>query len=453
MKERFPDKFLGWLKKEIDKWLKESIISEEQSNLLKEKYGLLDYGEKNIPSKIIISFSIIGALLIGSGVILLVASNWALIPNIVKLFIILCSIFIVNHFGYYLKYTKGNYPKIGEALLFLGALLFGAGGWLIAQSFNILTEDPNGVLFWGLGILPIAWLLEIELILVLSSCLISVWGIWAFTIYQGPNFLYPLFMLGFIIPLCYKQKATFALFLSLIGISLWLGFGPLQYTFDKGELFIGSYLIFSALLYSISITHNFFDRVSLHSISYKIIGLIVMFGFMYSLSFKFLIHDLTRATIKESTPVIAYIIFGGLFFLTLFSVIVNLLITRKKSQSQKMLEKYEIIYLLFLLLIASSISLFPNAIFYVLISNIMLLIISIGLIFLGYYSHQKFKVNLGFLFFLTHFFTRYIDWGWQFFPRAVFFIIAGSLLILCATFLERKRKKMIKEITLKVNDD
>ena len=61
--------------------------------------------------------------------------------------------------GWYLKETL-KYVKTGEALIILGAIIYGAGIFLIGQMFNISTNWPDGFILWMIGTIAMAYAVE-----------------------------------------------------------------------------------------------------------------------------------------------------------------------------------------------------------------------------------------------------------------------------------------------------
>ena len=439
--------FYLWLKQELELWKQEGIVSEEQAEKIKEKYHLAQIEEKDAATKLIMVISLIGALLIGGGVILFIASNWQVIPKSVKLLVIFGIILSVNYFGYYLRYTKGAYPKVGLALLFLGSLLFGAGIWLVAQTYNITSRYHSGVLFWSVGILPVSWLLGLQSILVLSSGLLSFWTVWKSLDISTPNYLYPVMMFSAILPLCYKQKSKIALFVSLTGILLWFGFGPCLFYLKPPQMFhllILFYITLGVFLYSTGLLHSFYERLADYQLIYRFLGIFVLFSFIYIVSFKEVIMEMGRLA-TAPFPVSFWVIFGMLILLSCIAI-GGVFLTRRINEYASNILNYEIAFIGILLLFPVSILILHNAVFHSILANLLLLTLSVGVIILGYYEERALFINIGFVFFGIHFFTRYFDWAYKYLPRSLFFIISGIILILIATFMEKQRRKLIQAI-------
>ena len=92
----------------ISKWLKERVINQAQA-----KRMLADmeaYKKESHSNKFIVAISTIGAILLGIGAILFIASNWQELSSILKTIILVGSTAIAYYIGYMFKYQKQNHP-------------------------------------------------------------------------------------------------------------------------------------------------------------------------------------------------------------------------------------------------------------------------------------------------------------------------------------------------------
>lgn len=101
----------------------------------------------------------IGAILIGAGIFSFIASNWQEMARPLKLVIILVSMLIAYGAGWYLK-EKRNLVKTGEALILLGAIIYGSGIFLVAQMFHVRANWPDGFILWMIGVVVMAFAAE-----------------------------------------------------------------------------------------------------------------------------------------------------------------------------------------------------------------------------------------------------------------------------------------------------
>ena len=133
-------------KKLINKWLEEKTINQRQAK--KMLADIEHYSKESRSNKFIVVISTIGAILLGIGAILFIASNWEELSKIAKTLILVGSTALAYYTGYYFKYQKQNLPKVGASLLFLGALLFGATVILVTQIYNVNANNHILVLIW-----------------------------------------------------------------------------------------------------------------------------------------------------------------------------------------------------------------------------------------------------------------------------------------------------------------
>jgi uncharacterized membrane protein len=98
----------------------------------------------------------IGALLVGVGIFSFIAANWQEMTKIIKVLIIVIAMIASYTGGWFLR-EKWHYEKTGEALLLLGAIIYGAGIFLIAQMFHIRGNWPDGFILWMIGTIVMAF--------------------------------------------------------------------------------------------------------------------------------------------------------------------------------------------------------------------------------------------------------------------------------------------------------
>ena len=139
----------------INKWLIEKTISQNQAK--KMLSDVSNYKKEIRSDKLIISVSTIGAILLGIGAVVFIASNWQELSSIVKVLILIGSTALAYYFGYYFRIQKQNLKIVGASLLFLGALLFGATVILVSQIYHINANNHILVLIWLFRIFPLVY--------------------------------------------------------------------------------------------------------------------------------------------------------------------------------------------------------------------------------------------------------------------------------------------------------
>jgi uncharacterized membrane protein len=146
------------------------LISAEQRDKIIAHFGLKEDGNKFL---VIISF--IGAVLIAAGITLLIASHWDEIPRGVKIAAGLGLMLGAHGVGWWLREVQQKYRKTGEALQFLGSALFLANIALVGQIYHLHSRPPDAFLLWMLGIAALPWLLRSKAQFALFLTAFAIW--------------------------------------------------------------------------------------------------------------------------------------------------------------------------------------------------------------------------------------------------------------------------------------
>lgn len=165
-----------WIAGEIDRWVAEGVVTPEQGSALRARYPAPTESQGAALSWGLIVFFALGAIVVGLGVVLLFAYNWALIPKAGKLAIVFGALLAAHGAGFYFRQKDDWRSKLGEGLLVLGTMLFGAGIWLVAQIYHIDEHFPTGFLVWGLGALALAWAVPSIAQAIVATIVLTIWG-------------------------------------------------------------------------------------------------------------------------------------------------------------------------------------------------------------------------------------------------------------------------------------
>ena len=403
----------GFLFSEARRWAAAGIISKDQ---LYKIYSFYKTPKKQLEERdfdIVPILSIFGAFMIGAGIILFFALNWSTIPKSVKVFSILAGLVTSMHIGYMMRFTKGNFPKVGSSLLFLGGIIFGSGIFLIGQIFHISSHWPNAFLFWSIGVFPLAYLT--------GSISLAYLGLLTALFYIGSESYY---WFGFLDSYYHLYYAYFLVFLSAGVLCYMIGnlheksesLRKLRYPFHL----IGSFLI-------LLVTYLF---------SFKELGRSVSYGYSAGMSMQ-----KTGSILMTSR---FWIIYLGISVLAILSIIMSY----KKKDAASKFEFYEIFAASLLVIFTPVVVLFSTVNFWLIpvIFNVILFLLIIGSVYLGFAKRQRTLINLGMIAFGVSVFSRYIEYLWDVLNGYLFFIIGGMLLIILSIFLEKKRRSIISKL-------
>jgi uncharacterized membrane protein len=166
--------FLNRLRKELPGWAEKGWVTPTG------EAAILDEAEARAAGRlhaIPVALAVIGALTLGTGVILFFAANWTEMSKLTKLAVLfggMWGAYAVAGFG--LSGSARASRALAQAMLLLGVILFGANIHLIAQIYHIDAHYPNGVLMWSLGALALVWLVPSQPAAVAGIALAILWS-------------------------------------------------------------------------------------------------------------------------------------------------------------------------------------------------------------------------------------------------------------------------------------
>ena len=165
--------FRAALREELPRWAEEGIVTPEAAAVLRERYRLDEDGGAYAT----LAAYILGALLVGGGMMSFVAWNWAFLPTVVKLTGGIVALVATQVIGYYLWRVDGRRPWLGHAMVFLGLLLFGANLGLFAQAFNIYGHWQDAAGIWAIVGAAIALTTRSLPCALIAALLSVIWGV------------------------------------------------------------------------------------------------------------------------------------------------------------------------------------------------------------------------------------------------------------------------------------
>jgi len=394
-------------KDQIEQWVSQGMVTREQAD--KMIVDVSKSKKEESSNNFIVTLSTVGSVCLGIGAILFVSSNWDYMSNFIKIAILLGSTFGALYAGYFLKYQKGNFPKVGSSLIFLGTLLFGATIFMISQMYNVNANSHTLILIWMLGVLPFVYVFLSPSITVLTVTLFYVWA--GFFIFRGMGF-----------------DESFHDFLYLPAIYLVLGifiFGVGGFHYLK-PAFNGIARIFRlagveiAMISLFLLTFRFFSGdIAERGFSYGAGGDV---SSQFSLSFMIFLM------------LAAFLSFAGLYF----------------NPSKSKTNSLENLFAVGLSLAAMTFFYFPlQSDIFTFMFNLMLAGIIAALFYVGYSKADVKLVGIGMFWLEIFILARYFDFFWDLLPRSMFFIFAGIILVVGGVALEKKRGQLKNKFTAK----
>ena len=200
-----------WLEVEIPKWVKRGLIFPHSVSPLYQNYGMeppsRPTSEKMKDSgQLIQVIYTLGAVLVGLGLILFVASNWQRIPPAVKISSSLLLTLAALHAAYRLKFVKESKSGLVSALFVLALLGIGGVVILISQTYHVQADSYLLPAVWGGLCVPVGVFLGFRPALHLAS------GLWlgSYWLFSSSHahlpWFYPVLLLGFLMPYSLAMK-------------------------------------------------------------------------------------------------------------------------------------------------------------------------------------------------------------------------------------------------------
>jgi uncharacterized membrane protein len=397
-----PDRrFVSRLRQEIEGWQQDGTITAEQTQAILARYPAdsPDYEAARRRQSLVVGLSILGAVLVGLGVITFFAANWDEIPRGVKLGALVAGVALSYGAGYYL-WQRAGYTAVGIALLLLGCIIYGAGVHLIGQIYHIPVDHPNLTAFWFLGVAPLAYVTRCRPVMFLAVIL----------------------------------------FLVAVGFRLasWLGQNA-----DAEAVVLTSvaYLAMAMLVYAIGRAKSLYEDWEPSGGLFRAVGLIVAFGALYLLTFHDILEDADRFvgvdyrywSLTYAASVIAVALMAGLEWL------------RIRRGVGSVVEYIEVGAIAVLLATSHLVVWVPVdwEALYPIVFNVLFALSALGLMISGYLQEREGRVNLSLGLIALFVITRYFEYSITLFDASLVFVGAGVILLAGGFLLERGRRKML----------
>lgn len=186
---------------ELDALVTANVISDDTAQSIRRYY---ESRREEQPNRLLLIFSILGAVLSGLGIILILAHNWDNLPQFSKACISFLPLLIGQLFcGFALlrKSENAAWRESASAFLFLA---IGASIALVAQVYNIPGNLESLVLTWMVLALPQVYLMRASVTSLLYICGITYYGSFAIESSNEANYGYWL-LLAAILPYYYRM--------------------------------------------------------------------------------------------------------------------------------------------------------------------------------------------------------------------------------------------------------
>ena len=426
------------LLKDISELVKADIISKETAEKIQDFYQAKEEKSNN---RLFAIFGVFGAILIGLGLILIIAHNWDQLDRAIKTifaFIPLIIGQVLVGYTIFKRYTSLTWRESSSAFLFFAV---GACISLISQIYNIPGNLGSFILIWMLLILPLVYIMKSSIISLLYIIGITFYacelGYWS-----RPNsepYLYWLLLIA-IIPHYYSLYKDYfsSNYLSfhnwIIPLSVLIVLGTISQ--EIGEFMVIAYISLLGLFYLIGKLLILKNQKLINN-GYLIIGSLGTIILLLIISFDDFWKELRSKDFKFDNIVLSPEIITSV----LISILAGILLYKKiKKSSIKSIEPIEVIFILFIIVffigLTSSVS--------VILINLIVFILGILTILQGTKMNHLGILNYGLLTITALLIARFFDTDISFILRGVLFIIVGIGFFVTNYWMLKKRKSYEK---------
>ena len=424
--------FRTTLRRELDVWLKEGVVDSDQSAAIQKRYALNEENRKS-GGMVVQALYLIGACLIGGGAISFVASRWEEIPIPLKMALLFSTLLAFEVAGFYLWKVSGSRRKLGEALVVLGGLVFGANVVLIAQIFNLHGEPYGAFGIWAIGTGVIAYATMSGPCMVLTCITSFVWFVGHTEGNPHAFCWYPLVIGAAGLPFL-KRHSTSA----FAGVILAAGAAiPLCAAFDSGEAWpaVLAVSVIATLLYGLGLRLERLESARVMGVIARIIGMAGILLLAYIISFREVAAELTERS-WQSTGLL-WTVPLGLVFLAAIAVWTSVI--RTPPDRDDLRHRSKAVLLAGVLLASGTLTMQPVGIS--LGAHLAVAAIGVSLLYTAVKVQRRTSFWTGLLLLAWVIFQNFIQWDTNLLLKSMVFILCGIGVILGGIRFERHLKK------------
>jgi uncharacterized membrane protein len=428
---------ISWLEKELPLWQEKGFVQPEQADRLLEHYRLNPPGgSRNL---LVILFGVIGALLIGGGIMLIVAHNWSDLSRPVRAVLSVLPMLISQILAYWVLKSRSSSTAWREPVALVWVLSTGTAIAMISQTYHMPGSFDRFMITWMLLSLPVVYLIRS-----VTSLLVYLAGIisWSFVSDQNggsPQSFW--LLLGVVLPIMvwwnrtnpHGGQATLSRWAFIVA-----GYCGLAATMDSRSslVWITVYAFFSALLW---LAGNRYEAQAKSAWMRPglVLGGLGLAIIAYMLTWAEFWIDQARekdfwaawAHVEPVSICVAAVIAAAYGVYAGFAI-------RKRQYLALMWGSVPLIYLLFATWLTNQ----QYVMVVTWITNALFFAAGVATLRSGVASNQLGKTNSGMLIICTAILSRFFDADLPILMRAVIFILIGLAFVVVNIRMSRKRK-------------
>lgn len=410
---------LRWLYQELPDLIARGILTSEAADKLRQHYGEVKSITKTTATLIILGT--LGSLLIGLGIILLLAHNWEQFSRFTRAILSFMPLVLAQCMALWVLQKKPESGAFREGAATFLSLMVGASISLISQTYNISSDADTFILTWMFLIIPITYLLQASLPAVIYLIGITIWSgihwddpaktvlFWPLAAITIPHFIWAL------------RQEIYALRTSILSLVMIICVS-FAAAFSLGRTWFGSWIIIFSSIYSIFYSLGWL-KISRATTNWqrplRLVGAVGLFILAFQFTFRYVWQFLNFRGVESTSNI------GVLpdHIITIAIIATAMLLfydnVKRKNLTVALFGAVPLLAIIAYLVKDQSVVL-PLLIF-----NVYLFILSISRIITGIRSSNLSVVNTGMLMLAVLIIARFFDSDISFVMKGLAFIIVG----------------------------
>ena len=429
------NKHRHWLFEQLPILVERGLISREQASAIRSYYG--EAGAS--PNLALVVVAILGVLLVGGGIILIVAYNWDQLSRFWRTVVSFAPLLLGQFIYVYAFFRRSKAPAWQEGASTFLMLMLAATMALVSQTYHITGSRASFLLTWLLLSLPLLYLRKATVVAILYLAGIAVWaveqtgntavGYWALLAAVAPYFY-----------LVFRDSEQSSPRRSLLGWTLgltvffaWFGVVEMDiyaYSFIGTPMLLANYYMLG---------HNLFgDNPSILNRPLRTISVLGVYLFLITLSFRFKLPQVDFEHLVNGlnyAPWAARVNLLILFGLTIRFIFLFLSGFPGRSHVGNAVTAAPFIGMLYLLLYFSGAESWAR-----LLANAGAFTLGLAFLEAGLRQERLSLVNIGMLFILFLIGLSFFDAEWSYIVKGLAFVVLGLSFLGVNLILGRRQR-------------
>lgn len=416
----------------LEELIENGIITHETADSIEKYYK---QQQESNPNRLLLIFAVLGALLIGAGIILIIGHNWDYFPRALKTFLSFLPLIITQGLAVFVILKKYDNPIWREAVAVTLFFAIGASISLVSQVYHIVGDIKSFLFIWMILAIPVVYLLKSRATLLLVIAGATSYGQQVGYFHQRQVPIYYWLMIVSIIPFCYqlykelqtRHSMTFILWVLTGSITILMG----SFVINDSPMLLFLYMSYFGLLYLMGVWYKR-KTISFIKNPFLVIGCLGIIVLLFISGFQ----DFWQSVNKPDN-IISFAHIDTYVWICLTILASGLFMYLFTNKEIDILNPIGYAFLVFILIYGLS---FIDPLLSVICSNLLLLAISISLILRGNHELDLRLLNIGLAIILILIIARFFDFDIPFIVRGIIFIVLGIAFFMANYGIIQKRK-------------